>query len=77
MDSQSLVPWAWGVNGFFTVIGTVVALIMGMAFGFRAVLIFAAFCYVGAYAAMIKRRKSTVVSEQAVMANGPTAMTST
>jgi SAM-dependent methyltransferase len=40
-----LVPWAWAVNGFFTVIGSVAAMILGMVWGFNAVLIIAAACY--------------------------------
>ncbi len=34
----SLIPWAWGVNGFFTVIGSVVAIILSMMIGFQSVL---------------------------------------
>lgn len=45
-EAHVLIPWAWGVNGFFTVIGTVGALMLGMAFGFRVVLVCAALCYV-------------------------------
>jgi predicted membrane-bound spermidine synthase len=33
-EASSLVPWAWGINGFFTVIGTSGALMLGMALGF-------------------------------------------
>src|SRR5262249_1576057 len=44
-EAAALVPWAWGVNGFFTVIGTAVALLLGMAYGFTAVLVLAALCY--------------------------------
>jgi len=51
-EVPSLVPWAWGVNGFFTVIGTVGALILGMAFGFKVVLVLAALCYLIALAAV-------------------------
>jgi hypothetical protein len=47
--SAALVPWAWGINGFFTVIGSVCALILGMAFGFRVVLGIAGACYALAY----------------------------
>ncbi|HVX28351.1 MAG TPA: hypothetical protein VHB70_18535 [Parafilimonas sp.] len=36
--APSLIPWAWGVNGFFTVIGSVMALILSMMLGFQAVL---------------------------------------
>ena len=37
-ERPSLIAWAWGVNGFFTVIGSVVALLLSMAIGFQAVL---------------------------------------
>jgi len=37
-QSAALIPWAWGVNGFFTVIGSVIALILSMMIGFQAVL---------------------------------------
>ncbi|PYS85665.1 MAG: hypothetical protein DMF67_00045 [Acidobacteria bacterium] len=52
-DSAALVPWAWGVNGFFTVIGSVGALILGMAFGFKVVLVLAGACYLAALAAIV------------------------
>jgi len=44
-EALQLVPWAWAVNGFFTVIGSVGAMILGMALGFTAVLTIAAVCY--------------------------------
>jgi hypothetical protein len=40
-----LVPWAWAVNGFFTVIGSVGAMILGMILGFTTVFFIAAACY--------------------------------
>ena len=43
-ERQSLVPWAWGVNAFFTVVVSVAAVILGMAFGFTVVLALAAAC---------------------------------
>jgi predicted membrane-bound spermidine synthase len=43
--SSALGAWAWGVNGFFTVIGTVLALMLGMMVGFRMVLLLACGCY--------------------------------
>ena len=54
-EAPALVPWAWGVNGFFTVIGSVLALVLGMGLGVRAVLAVAGLCYLGAYAAMGRR----------------------
>jgi hypothetical protein len=44
-EAPLLVPWAWAVNGFFTVIGSVVAMILGMILGLTAVFIIAAGCY--------------------------------
>lgn len=51
-EAAPLVSWAWGVNGFFTVIGTVTALILGMTFGFKLVLLVGASCYLLALAAI-------------------------
>jgi len=47
-----LIPWAWGINSFFTVIGTTIALILGMALGFSWVLLIAGVCYLVALFAM-------------------------
>jgi SAM-dependent methyltransferase len=54
-EASALVPWAWGVNGFFTVIGSVLSMILGMALGFRAVLALAAVCYLLAWSATLLR----------------------
>lgn len=43
--SSALGSWAWGVNGFFTVIGTILALMLGMMIGFSMVLLLACACY--------------------------------
>ncbi|MBV8361777.1 MAG: hypothetical protein JO189_28160 [Deltaproteobacteria bacterium] len=60
-QALELVPWAWAVNGFFTVIGSVVAMILGMILGFTAVFIIAAACYAAALIAirMTERRPAT------------------
>ena len=50
--SSALGSWAWGVNGFFTVIGTVLALNSGMMIGFRLVLLLACACYLGGLLAL-------------------------
>ena len=44
-SAPALVPWAWGVNGFFTVIGSVLAMMLGMIVGFSSVLWLAGACY--------------------------------
>lgn len=50
--APALVPWAWGVNGFFTVIGSIVSLMLAMTFGFTATLLVATLCYALAYVTM-------------------------
>jgi hypothetical protein len=54
-EASPLVPWAWAVNGFFTVIGSVGAMILGMTLGFTAVFIVAAGCYTVAFIAIVTR----------------------
>jgi len=44
-ESPAFIPWAWGVNGFCTVMGSIAASILGMAMGFTAVLMAAGVCY--------------------------------
>jgi hypothetical protein len=51
-EAPAFVPWAWGVNGFFTVLGSIGASILGMAFGFTVVLTFSGVCYLSALLAM-------------------------
>lgn len=48
--APELVPWAWGVNGFFTVIGTVTSLMIAMTFGFTVALAVGTGCYLVAAA---------------------------
>jgi hypothetical protein len=51
-EAPAFVPWAWGVNGFLTVVGSVGASILGMMFGFTAVLAVSGACYLAALLAM-------------------------
>ena len=46
------VPWAWGINGYATVIGSVLSVILALNFGFRSVLLIAAGIYIIAYLAI-------------------------
>ena len=43
--SPSLVPWAWGVNGVASVMGSSLAIVVAMASGYRYVLALAAGLY--------------------------------
>jgi len=55
---EALVPWAWGINGFASVTGTSLAVLLATSLGFGAVLATAAGLY-GA-AAMVVRRLAQV-----------------
>jgi hypothetical protein len=67
--SSALGSWAWGVNGFFTVIGTIFALMLGMMIGFRMVLLLACVSYLGALALMTRLAAVGVQSAIAVLHN--------
>ncbi len=46
-DEFSL-AWAWGINGFFSVISILLATVLAIIYGFKVVMIIAALCYGGA-----------------------------
>lgn len=48
---ESLVPWAWGGNGAASVVGSILAIVLAISFGFRVVLLAALVVYgVGVWA---------------------------
>ncbi len=47
-NSKFLVAYGWGVNGFFSVLGSVLVIMLSMSFGFRVVFILSALIYVAA-----------------------------
>lgn len=69
-EAAPLVPWAWAINAFFTVIGSVGALILAMILGFTVVLIGAAACYGLAWVAIriSALRAVPLVDQQALSA---------
>jgi Spermine/spermidine synthase domain len=56
--APQLIPWAWGVNGFFTVIGSVLALMLSMMIGFQGVLWIAIAIYLGCMLLLQKTRRN-------------------
>jgi hypothetical protein len=48
----SLLPWVWGVNGCFSVLASILGVMIAMTFGFTAVLQCAAACYLIALMAL-------------------------
>ncbi len=47
----SLIPWAWGINGCASVLGSIAAALLALLWGFRAVMLLGALAYAGAGAA--------------------------
>jgi hypothetical protein len=43
---RNWLPWAWGINGFASVVASPLALIVAMDFGFNRVMLIALGCYV-------------------------------
>jgi hypothetical protein len=53
--TPSLIPWAWAVNGCFSVLSPVLATMLALSVGFRTVLIAGAGMYLLAYGVMRRR----------------------
>jgi len=61
-QNAALIPWAWGVNGFFTVIGSVIALILSMMIGFKAVLWIATLIYLSSMIVVTRFTKAKIAN---------------
>ncbi|CAN5391287.1 hypothetical protein BH10BAC5_BH10BAC5_11040 [soil metagenome] len=57
-DEKNIAAFAWGINGFFSVLGTVLVMILAMVTGYRIVFIVSAAIYAGAYFIMKKRMRA-------------------
>jgi hypothetical protein len=44
-ENKKIIPWAWGLNGCFSVISTVLATLIAIELGFTLVMIFASVAY--------------------------------
>jgi spermidine synthase len=47
--APGLIAWAWGVNGAVSVVASILAALLALSFGFSAVLVVGAACYLGAW----------------------------
>ncbi len=56
-----LVPWAWGINGIGSVIGTTMAVVLAMSWGFTVVKVCAALLYVTGVALMVRQQRAELV----------------
>ncbi len=52
----SQTPWAWGINGSFSVISTSLAMLIAVETGFMAVMTIAVICYALAFAVFLSHR---------------------
>jgi hypothetical protein len=59
--NPALVPWAWAINGSFSVISAVLAVILALSWGFSAVLWLGATAYAGALLAFRKVSTETLL----------------
>jgi hypothetical protein len=62
---REYVAWGWAVNGFASVVGSVLSTILAMAFGFQVVLAIALFLYLGALALLWSLLGSTEPTPEA------------
>jgi hypothetical protein len=58
-ENRQFVPWAWGINGCASVIGTVLSIIIAMTYGFSTVTILAVIVYIIGVNAMIHSQRET------------------
>jgi len=56
-EDKRFVPWAWGINGCASVIGTVLSIIIAMSHGFSTVTVLAVFIYLIGVLAMFQAGK--------------------
>jgi hypothetical protein len=63
--NPSLVPWAWGVNGFSSVIGSILAVMIAQSYGFALVMGLAVVIYLGGLAAVLSLGRVTESAAQA------------
>ena len=55
--NRYLTAYSWGINGFFSVIGSILVVMLSMSWGFKVVFVIAGILYLGA---MLTSRKMTV-----------------
>jgi spermidine synthase len=43
---ETLIPWAWGINGFFSVIGSATTVLIAIGYGFKSVIFLSVLLYI-------------------------------
>jgi spermidine synthase len=62
--NTGLVPWAWGVNGFSSVVGSILAVMIAQSYGFALVIGFGVVIYLVGLAAVLSLRRVTESAPQ-------------
>jgi hypothetical protein len=57
---KGAIAWAWGLNGLFTVIGSLASVLLGLAIGFQATILVAMAIYACAFMAFAGMRQTVV-----------------
>jgi hypothetical protein len=55
--NRAIIPWAWVVNGCFSVLAPVITILLAMSFGFRFVMWAGAGAYIAAFAVFLPLSK--------------------
>jgi hypothetical protein len=58
---EDTIAWAWGINGGFSVLGSILAIIIAQFFGFNAVLFLGMVCYLAAFLSFSRLEKYLTV----------------
>lgn len=59
LQKRSIISWGWAINGYFSVIGSALTILVAINFGFRTVFYFAALCYAVAPFFLIRHSKAS------------------
>jgi hypothetical protein len=57
-EREALIPWAWSINGFFSVIGSSATVLIAIGYGFKSIIVIAVVLYILSAFTFIRLRKN-------------------
>jgi hypothetical protein len=57
-EREALIPWAWSINGFFSVTGSSAAVLIAMGYGFKSIIVIAVVLYILSAFMFIKLKRT-------------------
>jgi spermidine synthase len=57
-EREALIPWAWSINGFFSVIGSSATVLIAIGYGFKSIIVIAVVIYILSAFTFIRLRKN-------------------